>query len=151
MHGGPASFLSCPSCGTLLRDDEQPAKYEKDLYDSDLMAHLYPRYVGAFEQKRSQFQPVAGARGLFAGSVASRSDFHLELFRAVGRSFNGINDRLLRDHRSEPIATHNSSLLTPPYPDMSQRVQHEWLEARRQGESPHSIAGPWIEITSRRT
>jgi len=51
MHGGSGRLLSCPSCGLLSREDEGPAHYETDVYDPELLHHLYPRYVQAFEEK----------------------------------------------------------------------------------------------------
>jgi Methyltransferase domain len=58
MHGGPAEILACALCGTFRRNEEQPAHYESDYYDSALMTHLYPRYRDAFAQKRDHFQPL---------------------------------------------------------------------------------------------
>ena len=42
MHGGSGRLLSCPSCGLLSREDEGPAHYETDVYDPELLHHLYP-------------------------------------------------------------------------------------------------------------
>ncbi len=52
--------------------------------------------------------------------------------------------RLLRAHRFQPIQTHNSTLLTPPYPDMSRRVNDEWRQVRR-------TEGPWLEVACIKT
>lgn len=59
-------------------------------------------------------------------------------------------ERLLRLHSFEPLATHNSSLLTTPYPDMSSEMQKQWLEVRRDSEALPIGEGPWIEVVSRR-
>ena len=46
MHGGPGRLLRCSDCGLLLRDEDERAQYESDVYDPVLMKHLYPRYRG---------------------------------------------------------------------------------------------------------
>lgn len=58
--------------------------------------------------------------------------------------------QLLRRHQFEPIARYDSSLLTPPYPEMPEWVKKEWRDARLQGEHPSAAGGPWIEVLSRR-
>jgi hypothetical protein len=55
-------------------------------------------------------------------------------------------DLLLRKHNFEPIATHNSSVLIAPYPEMSGQVRREWWGVERLSTTD----GPWIEIVSRR-
>jgi hypothetical protein len=57
---------------------------------------------------------------------------------------------LLREHGFEPIEKYGSSVLTPPYPDPSQRVRHEWQAVRRESEDPLAADGAWIEIVSRK-
>src|SRR5205823_868530 len=39
-------------------------------------------------------------------------------------------ERLLRANRFEPISSRASSLLTPPYPDVTRKVQSEWHDVR---------------------
>ena len=82
MHGGPARLLGCERCGALLRDERETAQYESDPYDSALMRHLYPRYLRAFEEKRSQYQPLLGNRAeiLEVGS-------HLGAFREASENW----------------------------------------------------------------
>jgi hypothetical protein len=70
MHGGPARLLSCTRCGLVLRDEASAAHYQDDLYDPDLMQHLYPRYLAAFERKERLYRPLLppGAPVLEVGS-----------------------------------------------------------------------------------
>jgi len=56
---------------------------------------------------------------------------------------------LLRAHRFQPMLVHSSSLLTPPYPQISRRVRAEWQQARLVGARDRDN-GPWIELVSRR-
>jgi SAM-dependent methyltransferase len=56
--------------------------------------------------------------------------------------------RLLRAHGFHPMVLHNSNLLTPPYPDLSTRIQNEWGAVRR--KSSQAADGPWIELVSYR-
>ncbi len=58
--------------------------------------------------------------------------------------------QLLRRNHFHPILTNKSSLLTPPYPYMSQRISEEWNEARIVGESSPEFDGPWIEMVGRK-
>ena len=261
MHGGPARLLTCPACGLLLRDERAAAHYEDDLYDSVLMRHLYPRYLGAFRDKKRQYQPMLrpGAEVLEVGShlgaflqtaeewgwrpvgldigdstsafarrqgltvkrfaiedysprltkpeaifvwncfeqiedpsAALRqshqllrphgllvvrvpnADFYREQRRQLGKRSSGRAlkllaynnllgfpylhgytpaslDRLLRTNHFEPVRAHNSSLLTPPYPEMAPRIREEWREARSEGERSLAVNGPWIEFVCRRS
>jgi SAM-dependent methyltransferase len=260
MHGGPARLLKCPACGLLVRDEGEPGNYATDIYDSALLSHLYPRYVRAFEDKRSQYLPAlrndaevlelgshlgaflqtaeewgwrptgldigestcafARKRGLSVKRLTlddyspklrkpeaifiwncfeqledpSRTlrqsyrllDKHgLLLVRVPNADFYreqqwrlcnmrsqaalkllGYNnllgfpylhgftpatlDRLLRAHRFDPVATHNSSVIDPPYPQMSTRMRDEWRATRHESEGPHRTGGPWIEILCRK-
>ena len=59
-------------------------------------------------------------------------------------------DRLLQTNGFSPIAAHNSSLLTPPYPNMSRKIRKEWTAVRRETEDSPALDGPWIEVVSRR-
>jgi hypothetical protein len=59
-------------------------------------------------------------------------------------------NRLLKANRFEPVTIHNSSLLTPPYPQVSAQTCEEWRKTRREGESAPAVSGPWIEVVSRR-
>ena len=70
MHGGPARLLSCRACGMLLREEETRAHYHNEVYDSDLMRHLYPRYLAAFRENEAQVRPLLrdGAEVLEVGS-----------------------------------------------------------------------------------
>ena len=61
MHGGPAKVTACTNCGTLHRRGERPATYESDRYDGALLRHLYPRYLQAFERKRTRYQSLLRA------------------------------------------------------------------------------------------
>jgi hypothetical protein len=58
MHGAPARLLCCQLCGLLWRDEAEEAHYADDVYDSDLMKVLYPRFAYAFENKRRQYRPL---------------------------------------------------------------------------------------------
>lgn len=253
MHGGPASVLSCRQCGMFFREEPQEATYQDDLYDTALLAHLYPRYLAAFREKQRQYGFLLrpGAEVLELGSHlgaflqtaeewgwrptgldigASSSAFarrqgvsvkklqlqdyapHLRKPEAlfIWNCFEQLEDpanilrqahqllvthgllivrvpnaafyrrhrqtsskqslallgynnllgfpylngytrhslhTLLEANHFAPVASYNSSLLTPPYPEMTSRVCSEWKQAREQG----SIEGPWIEVVSRRT
>lgn len=59
-------------------------------------------------------------------------------------------DRLLRTYRFDPVAARNSSVIEPPYPQMSARMRDEWRATRDNGERSHSTGGPWLEILCRR-
>jgi hypothetical protein len=260
MHGGPARLLKCPECGLLVRDEREPGSYETDIYDSALLSHLYPRYVRAFDDKRSQYLPVLrnnaevlelgshlGAfletaeewgwrpTGLDIGESTcafarrqgvsvkklgledyspklrkpdaifiwncfeqledpSRTlrqsyrmldkhglllvrvpnpDFYREqqwrlrnLNSQTALNLLGYNnllgfpylhgytpatlDRLLRAHLFEPVATHDSGVIEPPYPQMSAQICDEWRETRHESERPRTTGGPWIEILCRK-
>jgi len=258
QHGGPARLLACEHCGALLRDERLAAHYETDVYDPALMSHLYPRYLRAFEEKKSQYEPLLRDRAevlevgshlgafleaaenwgwhpigldigkstssfakLQGGSVKQvpvedyspkcrpqaifiwncfeqlddplatlkrshqlldrhgilvirvpNADFYhrqrheLEAKRSrLALKLLGYNNLLgfpylhgfgratleamLRANRFEPLHSHSSSLLTPPYPQMSQGLRTEWREVRRLGERDVNN-GPWIELVSRR-
>jgi hypothetical protein len=260
MHGGPGRVLYCRTCGTLVRDEEAQARYDDDVYDSVLMSHLYPRYLRAFEQKRSQYRPMlrsgaevlevgshlgaflqvaeewgwrpigldigeststfARRRGAFVRRLAIEAysprlrppeaifiwncfeqlqdpsaalrrahqvlDRHgllilrvpnaafyrnqrqlLETIHAKralrllaynnllafpylhGYSLAALN-HFLRAHHFEPIAENDSTLLTPPYPDMPARAREEWRRVCREGKRVLAVGGPWIEVVSRR-
>ncbi len=62
MHGDPAPLLSCALCGIGVRDEPERASYESDVYDSNLMKHLYPRYLRAFRQKEPHFRELLRPR-----------------------------------------------------------------------------------------
>ena len=62
MHGGPAEIVACAHCGTMRRSEQQPAHYEADHYDSELMRSLYPRYRQAFAEKRKRYRPLLPSR-----------------------------------------------------------------------------------------
>lgn len=66
-----------------------------------------------------------------------------------GYTYSGLQ-RLLRRHCFDPLSIYKSSLLTPPYPDLSPQFQREWRRTRRQGESSPMSYGPWIEVVCRR-
>lgn len=57
MHGGPGRLLSCQACGLLFREEVRTARYDADLYDPELLRHLYPRYQRAFAEK-IQYKPI---------------------------------------------------------------------------------------------
>jgi hypothetical protein len=59
-------------------------------------------------------------------------------------------DRLLRTHHFDPVATHDSSVVEAPYPQMSTRMRDEWRATRDAGERPNRTGGPWIEILCRK-
>jgi SAM-dependent methyltransferase len=258
MHGGPGRLWSCPGCGLLSRDEGGSAHYEADVYDSNLMRHLYPRYLRAFEEKTQykallreradvleigshlggflqtaeqwRWRPTGLDIGASTSSFARRqglstkrlaiedyfphrpsdavfiwncfeqlddpsatlhqshrllqpggllvvrvpnAQFYLrwhKQLRKDGASGSlkvlGYNNllgfpyrygytpasltRLLRTNGFNPIEAHNSSLLTPPYPEMSMKMREEWRAVRREGETSLTIDGPWIEVVSRR-
>jgi SAM-dependent methyltransferase len=61
MHGFAAPLVSCATCGTLLRDEQdtrQAHDYEEDPNDTDLMRQVLPRYVTAFRNKRVAYEPL---------------------------------------------------------------------------------------------
>jgi len=259
MHGGRGCLISCLHCGLLSREENEYAHYDSDLYDPDLMRHLYPRYVRAFEEKETQYRPLlrAHAEVLEVGSHlgaflqtaeqwgwrptgldigASTSIFsqrqglsvkrlaiedYLPRLRAdavfIWNCFEQLNDptgvlrelhrllqphgllvvrvpnfqfyqqksrqlrngspsrslkllgynnllgfpylhgytpdllrRLLKTSGFHPTVSHNSSLLTPPYPNWSIKIKEEWGAVRREAESSRTADGPWIEVVSYR-
>jgi SAM-dependent methyltransferase len=260
MHGGPARLLTCPACGVMLRDETEPARYADDVYDSALLRHLYPRYVRAFEDKRSQYLPelrnnaevlelgshlgaflqtaeewgwrptgldIGDSTSAFARRQGTRvkrlpledyspklrkpeaifiwncfeqledpsrtlqqshrllernglllvrvpnADFYREqrwrlrnlrsqqAFKLLAWNnllgfpyLHGYTpatlDQFLRTHNFDPVATHDSSVIEPPYPQMSPRMRNEWRATRDAGERTRSTGGPWIEILSRK-
>ena len=259
MHGGPGRLLSCRICGLLFREEDGPAHYEVDVYDPELMKHMYPRYLRAFAEKTqyrpilrdnaevlevgshlgaflevaeqwgwrptgldigvatSQFARRKGAtvkrlpmedysprcrpdavfiwncfeqledpsaalrethrllapQGLLTVRVPNAGFYRYALEQLKnehrGRQLRllGYNNllafpylygytpslltRFLRVNGFTPIASHPSSLLTPPYPDLSRKIKSEWREVRRDGETAPVGSSPWIEIVSRRT
>jgi len=59
--------------------------------------------------------------------------------------------RLLLRHGFASVATHNSSLLTLPFPDMPEEVERESSSLNRAlGARSESLSGPWIEVVCRR-
>lgn len=59
-------------------------------------------------------------------------------------------DRLLCTHHFDPVATLDSSVIEPPYPQMSAQICDEWRETRHESERPRTTGGPWIEILCRK-
>ena len=59
-------------------------------------------------------------------------------------------DRILTTNGFRPVAGHSSSLLTPPYPNVSGRILGEWRGIRQEAETSWIGDGPWLEIVSRR-
>jgi len=259
MHGGRGRLISCMNCGLLSREESVNAHYDSDHYDPDLMRHLYPRYLRAFEEKETQYRHLLGAHaevlevgshlGAFLQTAeqwgwrptgldigVSTSTFSMRQGLSVKRltiedyfprlrtdavfiwnCFEQLDDptgalqeshRLLRPHgllvvrvpnfrfyqkkskqlmdgspsRSlrllgynnllgfpylhgytpdllrrllsasgfNPIASHNSTLLTPPYPDLSIKIRKEWGAVRTETQSSPIADGPWIEVVSYR-
>jgi Methyltransferase domain len=260
MHGGQARLLTCPACGVTIREEREPANYANDAYDSDLLNQLYPRYVRAFDDKRSQYLPelrnnaevvelgshlgaflqtaeewgwrptgldIGESTSAFAhkqGTSVKRlpledyspklrkpeaifiwncfeqlkdparkleqayrmldkhglllvrvpnADFYREqrwrlrnLRSQTALKLLGYNnllgfpylhgytpatlDRLLRSHRFDPVARYNSSVIEPPYPQMSAQICNEWRATRHASERRRSTGGPWIEILCRK-
>ncbi len=83
MHGGPGRLLSCATCGLAVRDELSAARYEEDVYDSDLLRHLYPRYQAAFQSKEAHYRDLVppGAEIIELGS-------HLGAFLEVAESWS---------------------------------------------------------------
>jgi hypothetical protein len=82
MHGGTAEIVACTLCGTIRRNEEQPAQYESDYYDAALMTHLYPRYRDAYAQKRDHFQPL-----LRPGAEVVELGSHLGAFLEIAETW----------------------------------------------------------------
>lgn len=62
MHGGPGRLWSCANCGLIVREEASRAHYQDDVYDTDLLNHLYPRYRDAFRAKESNYRHLLPAR-----------------------------------------------------------------------------------------
>jgi len=82
MHGGTAEIVACALCGTIQRNEDQPAHYESDRYDPALLTHLYPRYRDAFAQKRDHFQPL-----LRPGAEVVELGSHLGAFLEIAETW----------------------------------------------------------------
>ncbi|MBI2686796.1 MAG: class I SAM-dependent methyltransferase [Acidobacteria bacterium] len=57
---------------------------------------------------------------------------------------------VLEANHFQLLLSHNSSLLTPPYPDLSSRIRKEWQRTSRAGENLPNPTAPWIELVTRR-
>ena len=44
------------------------------------------------------------------------------------------------------IRSFAASLLTPPYPEMTQQLRREWQQTRAQSEHLGAVKSPWIEV-----
>jgi SAM-dependent methyltransferase len=259
MHGGRGRLISCLHCGLLSRQGNTAAHYDSDLYDPDLMRHLYPRYLRAFEEKQTQYRHLLEARaevlelgshlGAFLQTAeqwgwrpigldigASTSSFarrqglpvkrlaiedysprnrqdavfiwncfeqlddpsaalreshrllkphgllvvrvpNVQFYQRIRKQlidgssrrslrllgYNNLLgfpylhgftpdllDRLLRANGFHPAMLHNSSLLTPPYPDLSIKIRREWGAVRKELEFSRIADGPWIELVGYR-
>jgi len=62
MHGGPGRLLACAHCGLLRREEDSEPHYADDVYDPDLLNHLYPRYVAAFRAKEKDYRDLLPPR-----------------------------------------------------------------------------------------
>jgi len=254
MHGTPAPVMMCRNCGTLRRCDDEPANYEADRYDPALLRHLYPRYLRAFQRKRTHYEPLLPPRaevleigshigafleaaenwgwkpiGLDIGADTSEfarrqggtvkrialtdyrprlrqpdavfiwncfeqledprqsledarrlvahhglvvlrvpnGDFYRERtadrrgwLRALGYNnllgfpyLHGYGldslERLLRSANFEPTASFSTSLLVPPYPEMSPPLSEEWRKLETDAEHASARRSPWIEVVGR--
>jgi 2-polyprenyl-3-methyl-5-hydroxy-6-metoxy-1,4-benzoquinol methylase len=58
MHGSPERLVSCAACGLTVRDEPWEDSYSTDFYDGDLLEHLYPRYLHAFQKKECHYRPL---------------------------------------------------------------------------------------------
>jgi 2-polyprenyl-3-methyl-5-hydroxy-6-metoxy-1,4-benzoquinol methylase len=73
FHQGKADIRACAGCGLLVRNEYEPAPartYSDDEYDTNVMEHLYPRYLGAFRAKAEPYRNLLrpGAHVLEVGS-----------------------------------------------------------------------------------
>jgi hypothetical protein len=57
-HGTPARILSCRQCGMLVREESVPVSYQAELWDTDLLNHLYPRMVRSFGTRESRYRQL---------------------------------------------------------------------------------------------
>ena len=55
MHGEAERLLSCNGCGLVIREESEDSRYATDVYDRDLLEHLYPRYLEPFREKARRF------------------------------------------------------------------------------------------------
>jgi methyltransferase family protein len=58
MHGGAGRLTFCRRCGLAMREDSMAADYTDDSYDLDLVNHLYPRYLRAFQEKERPYRTL---------------------------------------------------------------------------------------------
>ncbi|HEY3827244.1 MAG TPA: methyltransferase domain-containing protein [Bryobacteraceae bacterium] len=65
-----------------------------------------------------------------------------------GYSLEALN-RLLSSTGFETVAAFATSLLTPPYPEMSGSISKEWYQTRIEAEDRGVANGPWIEVVGR--
>ncbi len=61
----------------------------------------------------------------------------------------GSLERLLRSANFEPIASFATSLLVPPYPEMSEPLSQEWGRLEKEAEHGSARRSPWIEVVGR--
>ncbi|HEY3840451.1 MAG TPA: methyltransferase domain-containing protein [Bryobacteraceae bacterium] len=82
MHGRPEKLVKCAFCGLAMREENAPAHYADDLYDPVLLAHLFPRYLQAFQEKERNYRELLRPRAevLEVGS-------HLGAFLAAGEEW----------------------------------------------------------------
>jgi SAM-dependent methyltransferase len=58
--------------------------------------------------------------------------------------------RLLIANGFRPIGAQGSTLLTPPYPELSAKIQREWNAVQRKAAQSRPADAPWIEIVCQR-
>jgi len=62
---------------------------------------------------------------------------------------SGSLDLLLRSASFEPVAIFGTSLLSPPYPDLTSSVREEWDRVETRAKRTAAAESPWIEIVGR--
>lgn len=111
MHGGPARLLACYRCGLVLRDEGASPHYEDDLYDPDLLTHLYPRYLDAFRRKERQYRTL-----LEPGAPVVEVGSHLGAFLQTAEEWNwqpiglDVGEHTTRFARQRGLTVRRSSL-----------------------------------------
>jgi len=127
MHGGPGCLLTCEACGLTVRREPQEATYATDLYDHDLLTHLYPRYLGPFREKAKHCESYLPAH---ADVIEVGSHLGAFLQAAEERNWNatgldiGESSSAFARHRG--VCVKRKEITDAPFPNRSMDAVFIW-------------------------